>query len=35
MLFMAVPLTFLYFGGIGLCQWMPRGQNPFAEAYEP
>jgi sec-independent protein translocase protein TatC len=35
MLFMAIPLTFLYFGGIGLCQWMPRGQNPFTEAYEP
>lgn len=35
MLFMAIPLTGLYFLGIGLCRWMPRGQNPFAEAYEP
>ena len=35
MLFMAVPLTGLYFLGIGMCRWMPRGQNPFAEAYEP
>jgi sec-independent protein translocase protein TatC len=35
MLFMAIPLTFLYFGGIGLCQWMPRGRNPFDAAYEP
>lgn len=35
MLFMAVPLTFLYFGGIGLCKWMPRGKNPFDAAYEP
>lgn len=35
MLFMAIPLTFLYFGGIAMCQWMPRGRNPFDEAYEP
>lgn len=35
MLFMAVPLTFLYFGGIAMCQYMPRGRNPFDEAYEP
>ena len=35
MLFMAIPLTFLYFGGIGLCKWMPRGKNPFDAAYEP
>jgi sec-independent protein translocase protein TatC len=35
MLFMAIPLTFLYFGGIGLCKWMPRGRNPFDVAYEP
>ena len=34
MCLMAVPLTFLYFLGVGLCQWLPRGQNPFAEAYE-
>jgi sec-independent protein translocase protein TatC len=35
MLFMAIPLTFLYFGGIGLCKWMPRGKSPFQEGYEP
>lgn len=35
MLLMAVPLTFLYFLGVGLCLWMPRGRNPFDEAYEP
>jgi sec-independent protein translocase protein TatC len=35
MLFMAIPLTFLYFLGIGMCRWMPRGQNPFDAAYEP
>ncbi|MCA9143048.1 MAG: twin-arginine translocase subunit TatC [Planctomycetaceae bacterium] len=35
MLLMAVPLTALYFLGVGLCQWMPRGRNPFDEAYEP
>lgn len=36
MLMMAMPLTVLYFLGVGLCQWMPRGRNPFAEeVYEP
>jgi sec-independent protein translocase protein TatC len=35
MLLMAVPLTILYFGGVALCRWMPRGRNPFADAYEP
>ena len=35
MLLMAMPLTGLYFLGIALCQWMPRGRNPFDEAYEP
>lgn len=34
MLLMAFPLTFLYFFGVGLCRWMPRGRNPFAAAYE-
>lgn len=29
MILLAVPLTFLYFLGIGMCKWMPRGQNPF------
>lgn len=37
MLLMAVPLTLLYFLGIALCKWMPKGRNPFAmeEVYEP
>jgi sec-independent protein translocase protein TatC len=34
MLIMAVPLTFLYFGGIQLCQWMPRRTTPFGEAID-
>ena len=25
----------LYVVGILMCKWMPRGRNPFAEAYEP
>ncbi|MFM7844545.1 MAG: twin-arginine translocase subunit TatC, partial [Planctomycetota bacterium] len=28
---MAVPLVFLFFVGLGLCKWMPRGKNPFSE----
>ena len=35
MLLMACPLTVLYFLGIAMCKWMPRGRNPFAEGYEP
>ncbi|HAN99036.1 MAG TPA: twin-arginine translocase subunit TatC [Planctomycetaceae bacterium] len=35
MLLLAIPLSFLYFGGILLCRWLPRNRNPFAEAYEP
>lgn len=36
MLLMAGPLTALYFLGILLCRWMPRGQSPFDdEVYEP
>jgi len=36
MLLMAFPLTFLYFVGIGLCQWMPgRRANPFGDVPEP
>ncbi|MBP86431.1 MAG: twin-arginine translocase subunit TatC [Planctomycetaceae bacterium] len=35
MLLMAGPLTGLYFLGIAMCRWMPRGENPFNEAYEP
>lgn len=34
MLLMAVPLTGLYFLGVGLCKWMPRNKNPFAESYD-
>jgi sec-independent protein translocase protein TatC len=30
MLLMAVPLTFLYFGGVLLCKMLPRRQNPYA-----
>ncbi|MFO7906437.1 MAG: twin-arginine translocase subunit TatC [Planctomycetota bacterium] len=35
MLLMATPLTALYFLGIAMAKWMPRGRNPFAETYEP
>ena len=35
MLLMAMPLTGLYFLGLALCKWMPRGKNPFSEAYDP
>lgn len=35
MLLMAMPLTILYFSGVALCRWMPRGRNPFTEVYEP
>ena len=35
MCLMAVPLTALYFLGMGLCKWMPRNTSPFSEAYEP
>jgi sec-independent protein translocase protein TatC len=31
MLLMAVPLTFLYFGGVALCRLMPRHRSPFDE----
>jgi sec-independent protein translocase protein TatC len=34
MLLMAVPLTALYFGGVGLCLWMPRIRNPYAQTDE-
>jgi len=34
MLLMAVPLTFLYFGGILLCKWMPKRSSPFDEMDE-
>jgi len=35
MMLMAVPLCFLYLFGILMCKYMPRGRNPFDEAYEP
>jgi sec-independent protein translocase protein TatC len=31
MLLMAFPLTFLYFGGIFLCKFLPKKPNPFGE----
>ena len=34
MILMAVPLVILYFGGIGLCRWMPRQQKSFASMVE-
>ncbi|MCC9605231.1 twin-arginine translocase subunit TatC [Blastopirellula sp. JC732] len=30
MLLLAIPLSFLYFGGIGLCLWMPGRRAPMA-----
>jgi len=35
MLLMALPLTFLYFFGIGMAKWMPRVRNPYRESYDP
>lgn len=35
MMLMAVPLCFLYLCGILMCKFMPKGRNPFEEAYEP
>ena len=35
MILMAVPLCVLYFLGIAMAQWMPRGRNPFTEPYDP
>ena len=34
MILLAVPLTLLYFAGIGFCKWMPKGRNPFSETPE-
>ncbi len=34
MILMAVPLCVLYFGGIGLCKWMPQRAAPFGEPME-
>ena len=35
MILMGAPLVALYFLGIAFCKWMPRGRNPFGEAFEP
>ena len=35
MMLLAIPLTILYFLGIGLCKWMPQRESPFGEAYDP
>jgi sec-independent protein translocase protein TatC len=35
MMLMAAPLCALYMLGIAMCRYMPRGRNPFDEAYEP
>ncbi len=29
MMFMMVPLIVLYFGGIGLCKWLPSNRSPY------
>jgi len=34
MLLMAIPLTFLYFGGILLCKYMPRKSSPYDDEEE-
>jgi sec-independent protein translocase protein TatC len=31
MLLMAIPLTFLYFGGVLLCRLMPKKRSPYSE----
>jgi sec-independent protein translocase protein TatC len=35
LLLMMIPLFGLYFLGILMCRWLPRGRNPFTEVYEP
>ncbi len=35
MILMAVPLCLLYFLGIAMAIWMPRGRGPFTAAYDP
>ena len=35
MLLMACPLTILYFLGIAMCRWMPKGWSRFSDVYEP
>lgn len=34
MLLLQIPLSFLYFGGILLCKYMPRHRSPYAEPEE-
>ncbi|MCU0960997.1 MAG: twin-arginine translocase subunit TatC [Pirellulaceae bacterium] len=34
MLLMAFPLSLLYFLGIAMAKWMPRGRSPFVDAYD-
>lgn len=34
MLLMAVPMTFLYFGGVLLCRFMPKRKTPFGDPIE-
>ena len=34
MMLMAVPLWLLYWTGVQLCKWMPKGRNPFSEPLE-
>ena len=34
MLLMAVPLTVLYFAGIGFCKYMPKRQGPFRDSID-
>jgi sec-independent protein translocase protein TatC len=31
LLLMAIPLSFLYAVGLGMCLWMPKNKNPFEE----
>ena len=35
MLLMGIPLTFLYFGGVALCKYMPRKRSPLGPAVDP
>jgi len=35
MLLMALPLTMLFFGGIGLCKWLPKRSSPIGPGIEP
>ncbi|MCA9265630.1 MAG: twin-arginine translocase subunit TatC [Planctomycetales bacterium] len=35
MLLMAIPLVLLYFGGVGLCKWMPKRRSPLGSGFDP